>query len=379
MLLLYLESLGKDNIRGNKMNISDEIISILEDFWPRNKAKGLLAQTILSEEIENGAFGKDAVEKLMPGCWLISPKSSDFFKFRFAFFVHPYVLKSGSLTTDLRTLLKEKYRPFYANSEFLNNAGIGIIYVVVNTTSGTLPFEEIKNRSFENINWTFYRFKNGEFREINSVEFFHKWDGNRGRPSYGGNWDPEVKQKIGKLDKRILLRLLLNELFYLGLLKGVLRKPLNDPYDVDAFMISLSQKHVFPMEIKEKFPGNNGDELFFGIDAGRIMMLLRLALPNDANAIYLVREMDNSGEFKGWKYITLSDIIMTSGWNLQAGGPGMGGQSTQTVRLSYNQFKQFDCTTLTEDSLRTMGELPKEIRDSAGRFRTELLSKFYGE
>ena len=378
MHLLYLGSLGKGNIRGNKMNNSD-IVSILEDFWPRNKAKGLLAQTILSEEIEKGAFGKDAGEKLMPGCWLISPKSTDFFKFRFAFFVHPFVLKSGSLTTDLRTLLKEKYRPFHANSEFLNNAGIGIIYVVVNTTSGTLPFEEIKNRSFENINWTFYRFNNGEFSEIDSVEFFDKWDGDRGRPSYGGNWDPEVKQNIRKLDKGILLRLLLNELFYLGLLKGVLRKPLNDPYDVDAFMISLSQKHIFPMEIKEKFPGNNGDERFFGIDAGRIMMLLRLALPNDANAIYLVREMDNSGEFKGWKYITLSDIIMTSSWNLQAGGPGMGGQSTQTVRLSYNQFKQFDRTTLTEDALRRMGELPREIRDLAGRFRTELLSKFYGE
>ena len=361
------------------MSNSDDIVTILEDFWPRNKAKGLLAQTILSEEIEKSTFGEDAGEKLMPGCWLISPKNADFFKFRFAFFVHPYVMKSGSLTTDLKALLKEKYRPFYAISEFLSDAGIGIIYVVVSTTSGTLPFEEIRNRSFENINWTFYRFRNGEFTEIDTVEFFERWDGDRGRPSYGGNWDPEVKQKIRKLGDGILLRLLLNELFYLGLLKGVLRKPLNDPYDVDAFMISLSQKHIFPMEIKEKFPANNGDERFFGIDAGRIMMLLRLALPNDANAIYLVREMDNSGVFKGWKYITLSDIIMTSSWNLQAGGPGMGGQSTQTVRLSYNQFKQFDRTTLTEDALRRMGELPKEIRDMASRFRTELSSKFYGE
>ncbi len=361
------------------MNNSDDIVSILENFWPRNKAKGLLAQTIFSEEVENGTFGKDAGEKFMHGCWLISPKNTDFFKFRFAFFIHPYVLKSGITDTDFRALLMEKYRPFHANSEFLNNAGIGIIYVVISTTSGTLPYEEIKNRNFKNIYWTFYHFSNGEFSKIDSPEFFGKWEGDRGRPSYGGNWDPEVKKNIKKLDKSILLRLLLNELFYLGFLKGVLKKPLNDPYDVDAFMISLSQKHIFPMEIKEKFPGNNGDELFFGIDAGRIMMLLRLALPNDANAIYLVREMDNSGYFKGWKYITLSDIIMTSSWNLQAGGLGMGGQSTQTVKLSYNQFKQFDRTTLTEDALRGMGELPKEIRDMAGRFRTELSSKFYGE
>ena len=60
------------------MNNSNDIVSILEDFWPRNKAKGLLAQTILSDEIEKGAFGDNAGEKLMPGCWLISPKSTDF-------------------------------------------------------------------------------------------------------------------------------------------------------------------------------------------------------------------------------------------------------------------------------------------------------------
>ena len=92
------------------------------------------------------------------------------------------------------------------------------------------------------------------------------------------------------------------------------------------------------MEIKEKFPGQNREDKFFGIDAGRVMMLLRICLPNDANAIYLIREVDKRAGFVGWKYITLSDIIMTSSWNLQAGGRGMGGQATTNIRLPYDYF-----------------------------------------
>ena len=72
------------------------------------------------------------------------------------------------------------------------------------------------------------------------------------------------------------------------------------------------------MEIKEKFAGQSGREKFFGIDAGRIMMLLRLCLPNDSNALYLIKELDEAGSFIGWKFITLRDIIMTASWNPQA-------------------------------------------------------------
>jgi hypothetical protein len=156
-----------------------------------------------------------------------------------------------------------------------------------------------------------------------------------------------------------------------------MKKPVCDPYDVDAFLISLSQKHIFPMEIKEKFPGMSGKDKFFGIDAGRIMMLLRLCLPNDANAIYLIREVDEKDHFIGWKYITLGDIVMTSSWNLQAGGPGMGGQSTQTVRLPYEYFREFNEDLVSEDSLAKIGNLPRDIKTLAKQFCEELASKFY--
>jgi hypothetical protein len=361
------------------MDMKTEIVEILENFWPKNKAKGLLAQTIFSEEIEDNNFGKDAKEKFLPGCWLIAPKSADSYKFRFCFFVHPKVIKTNEITTEIKELLGEKYRPFYAISEFMNNTGIGIVYVIVHTVDGNLPIDKIKKRNFVGVNWHFFSFESGCFVTRDPFEFFGRWEGNRGRASYGHGWDANVKKKIENLSNEVLIELLLNEMFYVGLVKGTLKKPLNDPYDVDSFLMSLSQKHIFPIEIKEKFPGQNREKQFFGIDAGRIMMLLRLCIPNNSNAVYLIREMNEEGKFKGWKYITLSDIIMTSGWNLMAGGPGMGGQSTQTIILPYDYFKDFNEREISEDNLKKIGDLPKDIKNMAEQFGTELSAKFHGE
>jgi len=359
------------------MNMKTEIVEILESLWPKNKAKGLLAQNIFSQEIKANSFGEDAKEKILPGCWLIAPKNDDFYKFRFCFFIHPKVVKTYETTIDIKKHLGEKYRPFHAIAEFMNNAGIGIVYVFAHTENGDLPFEKIKERNFEGINWHFFSFEGGNFVTRSPVEFFERWEGNRGQARYGSAWDKNVKEKIQNLNDETLIGLLLNEMFFLGFVKKILHKPIKDPYDVDSFLMSLSQKHIFPMEIKEKSPGGNGNELFFGIDAGRVMMLLRLCLPNDANAIYLIRELDKSGKFKGWKYITLSDIIMIASWNLQKGGQGMHKQDTQTIILPYNYFKVFSKEELSEDSLRNIGCLPKDIKMLAKRFGSELSSKFH--
>lgn len=356
---------------------NNNLVRILEDFWPRNKAKGLLAQTVFLQEIRDGIFGEGAHKKFLPGCWLLAPKSSDFYKFRFCFFIHSQIIPIsdiGSFTAE--KLLGDYYRPFHAIAEFMNNAGIGVVYAVPLTEDGFLPIAELKIRNFQNIKWQFYKFANSEFILENAAEFFEKWEGTRGRPSYGGNWDPEIKKKIQQLSSKVLTDLLLNELFYTGFLKGTLKKPLNDPYDVDSFLTSISQSFILPMEIKEKFPGQSGRDQFFGIDAGRVMMLLRLCVPNDANAIYLIRELDEQGRFIKWKYITLSDIIMTSSWNLQAGGIGMGGQSTQTIRLPYSLFREFNDQEISEESLRKIGNLPKDVKGIARYFGDSIKRRF---
>lgn len=358
------------------MNINSSIVEILETFWSRNKAKGLLAQTVYIDQVEKGIFGTDGKEKTFSGCWLLAPSEPDFYKFRCCFFIHPHVIKASELKNDTKQILGEEYRPFYAIAEFMQNAGIGVVYVVPITEDGELAFQEIKNNNFQNIRWVFFNFQDGLFVQRDPSEFFARWRGNNGRPSHGNPWDIDIRDKILNLNPKILTELLLNELFYTGFIKTTLRKPISDPYDIDAFLMSVSQKHIFPMEIKEKFPGQNSHEKFFGIDAGRIMMLLRLCLPNDANAVYLVRELNEIGNFIGWKYITLSDIIMTSSWNLQAGGLGMGGQGTQTIRLPYDYFKRFEADKISEENLRKIGNLPKDIKSVALEFSKSLSIKF---
>lgn len=358
------------------MHSNQGIVSLLESFWPKNKAKGLLAQTVFHSEINKGLFGSEGSEKVLSGCWLLAPKNPEFYKFRFCFFVHPEIIKTADFRNDPKEILGNRYRPFYAIAEYMNNAGIGVVYAVTLTDNGELPVKEIKQKKFDSLKWKFFIFENGGFSSRDPLEFFDRWEGTRGRATNGGNWTPETKSKIQKLDKETLTEMALTELIYWGFIKSTLKKPVNDPYDVDAFMISISQKNIFPMEIKEKFPGENNHEKFFGIDAGRVMMLLRLCIPNDSNAVYLIRELDEKGKFIGWKYIALSDIIMTSGWNLQAGGPGMGGQQTQTIKLPYEYFKEFNTQEITEENLKALGNLPKDVKSIAKQFSQELEKKF---
>ena len=358
------------------MRDNSNLIELLESLWKSNKAKGLLAQGILFEELEKGTFGTDALDKILTGCWLLSPKQSDYYKFRYCFFIHPKLGKTETKQIEPKEVLGDKFRPFFAVAEFMNSASIGINYVMTSTDDGQIPLDDMKARRFQKLRWKFLCFQNGEFVQRDPFEFFQKWSGTRGRASYGKTWDAGIKERMQNLSGNTLEALLLNELFYTGFIKETLKKPLNDPYDVDSFLLSISQKHILPMEIKEKFPREAKDGKFFGIDAGRIMMLLRLCLPNEANAIYLIRELDERGNFQGWKYITLADIVMTSSWNLQGGGKGMGGQSTQTVRLPYDYFKKFDANEISEDRLKEIGSLPKDAKNVAKQFGNELQSRF---
>jgi hypothetical protein len=359
------------------MNNSDKIVELLQKFWPKNKAKGLLAETIFSDEIEGNAFGTDGKDKIIRGCWLLAPKEPDFYKFRFSFFVHPVVMREGDMGGDLKEIFGDKYRPFHALAEFMNCAGIGIVYAICSTVSGQIPLDELRAGNFERVKWTLLGFQDGAFKKLNAEEFFGKWQGNRGRAGHGGGWESDTIEQISRLREDVLTTLLLDELFVTGFLKGTLKKPLSDPYNVDSFLISISQKYIFPIEIKEKFLYRHGGSEFFGIDAGRIMMLLRLCLANDANAVYLIRELDESHNFIAWKYITLSDIIMTSSWNLQAGGKGMQGQATQTVMMPYSHFKNFNKDEISEENLKNIGNMPKEAKIRAKEFSEALLSKFY--
>jgi hypothetical protein len=362
------------------MGTSSEVVSILEDLWPKNKAKGLLAQSVFVRDVQSGTFGSEAIEKVTQGCWLMAPREVEFYKFRFSFFVHPSVERNDTAAKweSPRDALGDKiYRPFHAVAEFISEAGIGVNYVVPTTADGRMDLDRIAKRDYSELKWGFFEFVNGRFVPKDLSDFFEIWGGKGGKVVKGKCWENETRQKVGQLGDGMLMRLLLNELFYSGYVKRVMHIPTNDPYDVDSFLMSLSQKHIFPMEIKEKSPRESSAGKYFGIDAGRVMMLLRMCVPNDANAVYLIRELDESGNFVGWKYVTLGEILMTAGWNLQQGGTGMGGQATQVIRLPYERFRAFGQQQFSEQDLRSIGNLPDEAKAIAKQLGGDLISRFH--
>ena len=337
-------------------------IEYFEMVWSKNKARGLAAQVYLKMEFSTGRFKKHN-RKLFQGCWLTSPKSMDFYKFRMSTFVHDGILTATSPTLHPEDLLGDQARPFYAISEFMNNAGIGVSYAIATTDTGDINFDAIMDKDYSGMNWHMFLYEREEFVEKFGGEIFSTW-GERGRPGYARKpWEnEELKEAFAGMTHEQLDGLILNELFYTGYMKTILRRPTNDPYDVDGFIVSLSQKHIFPIELKEKFPVLEKRERYFGIDAGRIMMLLRLCIPNNTDALYIVREMNREGEFIGWKYITLSEMIMKSSWNLQGGGKGMGGGDTQTVKIPYDEFSDMSESTFDEQNLQNMANMPENVR-----------------
>ena len=354
-------------------------ISYLQGIWSQNKARGLTAQANFITEFDTGTFTKHK-GKFFHGCWLLSPKSIDYYKSRFCIFVHDSLLKPLPDETDPLSLLTDEGRPFYAVSEFMKKAGIGVAYAVASDEDGVMDFDSILKRDYSSLTWNIFLYEGESLVKKNTAQFFDQWMGNKGRASYRKDtWtDMSVKKAFQKMEIIQLEGLVLNELFYTGYLKSVLKKPLNDPYDVDGFIISLSQRHILPVEMKEKFPVIGQRESFFGIDAGRIMMLLRLCIPNDSNALYIVREVKENGrEFVAWKYITLAKMIMSSAWNLQAGGTGMGGQNTQTLKIPYSEFETLTPSTFDEENLQIISDLPKGVKELAEEYGTALEKKFF--
>ena len=207
-----------------------ELVAYLESLWPENKAKGLLAQLRFKREIRSGGLSGYR-RKFFDGCWLLAPKREDFFKFRFCFFVHNHTVdRDMPDEIDVSELINDEWR-FHMIAGFLRRAGLGVFYVVA-LASGGEPIPD-------DLNWMIYKYADERLHAIDSEDFFGRWPG-RGRPSRGRGWDNELRSAYLRVDREDLVSLLLNELFYTGFVKGRMRKPVSDPYDVDGFLLSYS-------------------------------------------------------------------------------------------------------------------------------------------
>ena len=165
----------------------------------------------------------------------------------------------------------------------------------------------------------------------------------------------------------------MTQVFYNSFIKGRYKLTISDPYDADGFIISYSGS-VFPLEMKEKYPFDTNTGSRLGVDVGRILMLLRICLPLNSNAMYIVREVANTEDrdFVGWKMARLDTILLKSYWQGIGGGRGMTGGATQTITMPYEEFEDITVDTLSEDHLNEISQMSEVVRRQADAFRREV-------
>jgi hypothetical protein len=292
-----------------------------------------------------------AANKVVVGCWFLSPKVPESYRYRYAVFVLPALYADQDEVHSAVGQWVEN-RAWQALATFLRYAGIGVV------VTGATPIGEVITA--DALQWHHYLYQNEQLIKARDDGPFAAWPGNRGRASHGAVWLPEITRSLVNAGEQALTELVLRQAFFYGYLKQYLRKPIDDPYDADSFIVGF-RGDVLPVKIKEKSRTDQGD---FGIDAGRILMLLRLCLATDSNALYLIREVDSMGqrELIGWQGITLAEMVMGCSWNLQAGGKGMGGGTTQTIMMPGSLFRDFSDMPFSEDWIDAHKSLQSSVR-----------------
>jgi hypothetical protein len=334
-------------------------LKYLHSIMGNNKAMGLVAQADFQKWVQKA--GDTVRRKYFNGCWVMSPKGHTATR-RMCFFVHDKIQTKKTQETVLSNL--QKNVGFHALCGSILRSGLGVFYVI--------PIGDEKTTNLDTLNWSFFRYHDESFEPLNGVRFFKAWPGN-GRRGFGRPWRKYVRERYDTLSREMLESLALNQAFFDCFVKGKMRKPVADAYDVDGFFVSYQGK-IVPLEIKEKFPFEANKIKLLGIDAGRILMLLRFTLPLDCNGLYVIREVEDTRKrkFVGWKMASLDSIIMNCNWTLQAGGRGMTGGPTQTVTWPYVCFSNVKSKAFSDDGLEKLSSMSKAIKKKSAAFQVEV-------
>lgn len=337
-------------------------IEYLQKFFAPRKARGMAGEISFDDYLLS--TDEPLSKKMFAGSWIITPNKSDAVNpvnYRIAVFVLPHIFSTKKeLDEFIKNLILD--RGYQALFSSLKKSGVGVIVSGAVGNSLTVP---------DDFYWSNFVYFDEKLIPQAENEPFISLTRGRGRANLNHQpWDNDVINRFNAFSEENLLRLTLKQAFYYSYLKVKLKASYIDPYDVDAFLVSFNG-NVFPVEIKEKSQTDKGE---FGIDAGRILMMMRLCITTDSNALYIIREVDNSESRKllGYKYITFSDMIMNVSWNLQAGGVGMGGGNTQTIMMTSKAFNDFSLDVLKEDWIEKNCSLTKNVKEKAVEFYSSL-------
>ena len=352
----------------------EEAFDYLRGIMPGHKGLGLLAQLRFEEWVNSQ--GERTRNKYFPGCWIVALKHTDFYALRTCFFVWPTIERNDAISSIVDNLLQN--RQFQAMCSSLNGAGFDVLQC--------FPVVDREPATIRGLTWRFHRYCEEELTELVAGEYFERWRG-RGRVGRPRPWMESTVEKYSALEQASLTALALPQLFYSNFFKAVYRAGTMDPYDTDGFIISYDGK-VFPIELKEKFPfQHSAIGRTLGVDAGRILMLLRTCLPMNSNGFYIVREVEETEERElvGWKIMRLDEVLMKCSWNLQAGGPGMAssaggrGSRTSTILMPYREFSDMTAETFAETNLRGNATLTENTRRAAEEFMRKLNQHFFSQ
>jgi hypothetical protein len=346
------------------MNIpTSDAISYLHSIMGHNKAKGLVAQIEFRKWVRSNLG--TAAQKHFEGCWILPARELPYSR-RVCFFVDQSVRSDNETDERVRQLLGDK--GFHGLCSSLRATGLGVAYYIASSDS---------KPSIERLRWHGYFYSNDQLIPLDEMKTYREW-GTGGHASKARTkWESPTEKRYSELSPEELTDILLPQLFYNKVLKDKFKIVTPDPYDCDGFIVSYDGK-VFPLEIKEKSP-IEGTTQKYGIDAGRLLMLLRVCLPLDANAFYIIRELESGGtrKFSKWKFISLDNVIMKSSWNLMPGGTGMGGGGTSTIILPYDAFGDLSTDTFSDDALRGLSPLTGKVKEQAASFAREIEGRLY--
>jgi hypothetical protein len=351
----------------------DEALDYLRQVMPGNKALGLLAQFEFNKWLDKYSYTKK--DKFFPGCWIVALKNEEFYALRTCFFVHSEIINLCDLNNVVNSLKSDRRCHVLFSS--LKSVGLDVIY--------SIPIVDGESFSLSDVTWKIYRYTQEDLVEEKLDKYFSIWKG-RGRPSRPREWSDILIKKYKNLSEKDITQITLPQFFYNDVFKKTFKASTMDPYDSDGFVISYSGK-IFPLEIKEKFPFNHQQiGKTIGIDVGRVLLLLRICVPLNMNAFYIVREVEETSERKplGWKIICLNEILMKCSWNVQAGGPGMAsspseaGSPTSTILLPYREFTDMTPEFFSEENLMKRSSLTDNAKAVAREFLGKLSQVFEG-
>jgi hypothetical protein len=111
--------------------------------------------------------------------------------------------------------------------------------------------------------------------------------------------------------------------------------------DLDLFIIGESGT-PYPVEVKSKSPvvdGNIGD--WFGLDVGPFAKMAFFTSNNmQTDALYIVQEVDEERNHVDWLGIKFTELVKSCSWVIQAGGQGMSGSGSSTIKVPKLSFKK---------------------------------------